>query len=34
VRWALAQSLGLTALAWVVTFGVYQVGVLLKLGGA
>ena len=28
----LAQTLGLTALAWVITFGVYQVGMLLKLG--
>lgn len=33
VKWALAQSLGLTALAWIVTFAVYQVGLLLKLGG-
>jgi len=32
VRFALAQTAGLTALAWVITFGVYQVGMLLKLG--
>jgi ferrous iron transport protein B len=32
VKFALAQTLGLTALAWVITFGVYQVGMLLKLG--
>ena len=33
VKWALAQSLGLTALAWVLTFAVYQVGMLVGLGG-
>ena len=32
VKWALAQSFGLTALAWIVTFAVYQGGMLLKLG--
>ena len=31
-RWALAQTFSLTALAWIVTFAVFQVGTLLKLG--
>ncbi len=31
-RWALAQTLSLTTLAWIVTFLVFQVGTLLKLG--
>jgi ferrous iron transport protein B len=31
-RWALAQTLSLTALAWIITFAVFQVGTLLKLG--
>lgn len=34
VWWALAQSWGLTALAWLVTFAVYQVGLLMNLGQA
>jgi ferrous iron transport protein B len=33
VWWALAQSWGLTALAWLVTFAVFQVGLLLGFGG-
>ncbi len=32
VKWALAQSFGLTALAWLVTFAVFQTGTWLKLG--
>jgi ferrous iron transport protein B len=32
VKWALAQSIGLTALAWIITFAVYQGGMLLKWG--
>jgi ferrous iron transport protein B len=31
-RWALAQTISLTVLAWIVTFAVFQVGTLLKLG--
>ena len=31
--WALAQSWGLTLLAWVLTFAVYQVGILMGLSG-
>ncbi len=34
IKWALAQSFGLTALAWIVTFLVYQGGMLLGFGGA
>jgi len=34
IKWAFAQSFGLTALAWIVTFAVYQGGLLLGLGGA
>ncbi len=34
VRWALAQSFGLTGLAWIITFIIYQGGVLLKWGVA
>jgi len=34
IKWAFAQTFGLTALAWVVTFLVYQGGLLLGLGGA
>lgn len=34
VKWALAQSVGLTLLAWIVTFTVYQGGLLLGLGTA
>ena len=34
IRWAFAQTLGLTALAWVVTFLVYRSGLLMGLGGA
>ncbi|MEN8005861.1 MAG: ferrous iron transport protein B [Candidatus Krumholzibacteriota bacterium] len=33
IKWAFAQTFGLTALAWVVTFAVYQGGLLLGLGG-
>jgi ferrous iron transport protein B len=33
VWWALAQAWGLTALAWIVTFAVHQVGLLAGLGG-
>jgi ferrous iron transport protein B len=32
IKWAFAQSFGLTALAWIVTFAVYQGGLLLGLG--
>ena len=34
IKWAFAQTFGLTALAWIVTFAVYQGGLLLGLGGA
>jgi ferrous iron transport protein B len=34
VWWALAQGWGLTALAWIVTFGVFQIGSLLGYGAA
>jgi ferrous iron transport protein B len=34
IKWAFAQTFGLTALAWAVTFVVYQGGLLLGLGGA
>jgi ferrous iron transport protein B len=34
IKWAFAQTLGLTALAWIVTFVVYQGGLLLGIGGA
>ena len=33
VKWALAQSIGLTALGWLVTFIVFQGGTLLGWGG-
>jgi len=32
IKWAFAQTIGLTALAWVVTFTVYQIGTLLSWG--
>ncbi len=34
IKWALAQSFGLTGLAWIITFIVYQGGTLLKWGVA
>jgi len=34
IKWAFAQTFGLTALAWIVTFVVYQGGLLLGFGGA
>jgi len=34
VKWALAQTFGLTALAWIITFITYQGGMLLGWGGA
>ena len=34
IKWAIAQSFGLTTLAWIVTFLVYQGGMLLGFGGA
>ena len=33
IKWAFAQTFGLTGLAWVATFAVYQGGVLLGFGG-
>ena len=33
VWWAVAQTVGLTLVAWFITFGVYRVGLLLNLGG-
>ncbi len=33
IKWAFAQTFGLTALAWIVTFVVYQGGLLLGIGG-
>jgi ferrous iron transport protein B len=33
IKWAFAQTFGLTALAWIVTFAVYQGGLLLGFGG-
>jgi len=34
VWWAVAQTVGLTLLAWIITFGVYRVGMLAGFGGA